>query len=121
MVVVVLELTLFYPIYLLDQEISGYVVRHSGFDAAWALWTARVATWSFILLAPATIYFVLQSALKRWWRAARTRRSLALVTGPSMVSVVGSKDKTDFRADALVKLAVPDTIVAIDRRHGLLR
>ena len=38
-----------------------------------------------------------------------------------MVSVVGSKDKTDFRADALVKLAVPDAIVAIDRRHGLLR
>lgn len=121
LVVVVLELALFYPIYLLDHEISRYVVRHIGSDAAWALWTARVAIWSFVLFGSAAIYLCARSALERWWRAVQTQRTLALATGPSMVSVVGSKDKTDFRADALVKLAVPDAIVAIDRCHGLLR
>jgi hypothetical protein len=121
LVVVVLELALFYPIFLLDQEISSYVVQYTGSDAAWVLWTVRVAVWSFILFGSATVYFGAQSALKRWRRTVRTRRSLALVAGPSKVDVIGSKDKTDFCADALVKLAVPDAIAAIDRRHGLLR
>ena len=121
LVVVVLELALFYPIYLLDHEISRYVVRHTGSDAAWALWTARVATWSFVLFGSAAIYLGARSALERWWRAVQARRSLAIVAGSSPVGVVGSKDKAYFRADALVKLAIPDAIVAIDRRHGLLR
>jgi hypothetical protein len=121
LVVVVLELALFYPIYLLDQEISSHVVQYTGSDAAWVLWTARVAVWSFILFGSATAYFGARSALKRWWRAVQTRRGLALMASSSKVDVIGSKDKTDFCADALVKLAVPDAIAAIDRRHGLLR
>jgi hypothetical protein len=120
LVVVVLELALIYPIYLLDQEISRYVVRHTGSDAAWMLWTARVATWSFILFGCAAVYLGAQVALKRWWRAIQTRRSLALMAG-SKVDVIGSRDKMDFRADAIMKLNVPDAIAAIDRRHGLLR
>ena len=85
------------------------------------LWTARVAVWSFILVGSATVFFGARSALTRWWRAIQTRRSLVLMTSPTKIDVIGSKDKTDFRADALVKLAVPDAIAAIDRRHGLLR
>jgi hypothetical protein len=121
LVVVVLELALIYPIFLLDQEISGYVVLYTGSDAAWALWTVRVATWGFIVFGSAAAYLATRSALRRWWRAVRTRRSLALMTGASKIDVVGAKGKTDFRADALVELAVPDAIAAIDRRRGLLR
>ena len=121
LVVVVLELALLYPIYLLDQEISRYVVLYTGADAPWVLWAARVATWGFIVFGSAAAYLAIRSALRRWWRAVRTRRSLALMTSVSKVDVVGSKGKTDFRADMLVKLAVPDAIAAIDRRHGLLR
>ena len=60
------------PIESHGQEISSYVGRYAGFDAAWVLWTARVATWSFTLFGTVAVYLGIRSALKRCADRSRT-------------------------------------------------
>jgi hypothetical protein len=118
--VVLLELALIYPAQLLDERIGAFLAIYLGVQSEWIDWIARTMVRGAIIAAPVAAYLGGYWLLQRSRRNSRLRDSVRQVSD-SVVRVIGSKEWTMSHGDAVIKIAVPDAIAAIDKTRGLLR
>jgi hypothetical protein len=114
------EVALLYPAKLIDDQIDFQVRLHFGEVPAWIDWTIHALFWLSVIIGPIAAYLVGSHFLDRWWRKARFKASLAEAASTS-VRIAGTERWTDFHADQVLALAVPDAVAAIDNKRRLLR
>lgn len=114
------EMAILYPAKLIDDQIDFQVRLHLGDVATWISWAIHALFWLSIIIGPIAAYLFGSHFLDRWRRKARFKASLAEAAGTS-VGIAGTERWTDFHADEVLALAVPDAVVAIDNRRRLLR
>lgn len=114
------EVALLYPAKLIDDQIDFQIRLHLGDVAAWIDWTIHALVWLSITIGPLALYFIGSHFLGKRRRLAQFKASFADAAGTS-VRVAGTDRRSDFHADEVLALVVPDAIAAIDRKRRLLR
>jgi hypothetical protein len=117
---IAVELALFYPASLIDQQVDRQIRHLFGAVPDWVNWAARGGFWLSIVFIPLAAFFTGQHLLEKRRRRTRFKSSLA-EAACTAVRVAGSNRWTEFRADDVVALVVPDAIAAIGKKHGLPR
>jgi hypothetical protein len=114
------EVALLYPAKLIDDWIDFQIRLHLGDVAAWIDWTIHALIWLSITIGPLVLYFIGSHLLDKRRRLAQLKASFANAAGTS-VQVAGTDRRSDFHADEVLALVVPDAIAAIDKKRRLLR
>lgn len=119
-VAVAFELALFYPAKLIDDQIDFQIRLHFGNIHGWMDWAIHALFWLSVIIGPIMAYFAGIHLLDRWRRKSRFKASLAEAARTS-VRIAGTERWTDFHADEVLALVVPDAVAAIDNKRRLLR
>lgn len=119
--ILLVEMALFYPAKLLDDEITRQARIHFAPDFPWIEWPLRIATWGLIVALPVSAWIGWSYWIEGKRRAARLEACLEEAGAPAQVRLAGRKEWRHFRPDQLVSLVVPDAIAALDKTHGMLR
>ena len=118
--VILFELALLYPAIIVDYEITWQIRLQLGVQPAWVEWLLRSAFWFLVFALPISAYVAW-----RYWTEGRRRaarlKDCVIAAKSGRVRLAGRAEWREFRADMLVKLVVPDAVVALDKTHGLLR